>query len=78
VEKSTASVKRRGKNISQPLAFPDLGQSEFFTERSQPRWLSEGVTAENTEGGRQNTVPLFFGGTVLWMHKPDRTQEENV
>jgi len=27
VERSTASVKRRGKNISQPLAFLDLGQS---------------------------------------------------
>jgi hypothetical protein len=27
VESSTASVKRRGKNISQPVAFLDLGQS---------------------------------------------------
>jgi hypothetical protein len=58
VERSTASVKRRGKNISQPLAFLDLGQSEVFTERSQPRWLCERATAENTEGGRHNTAGM--------------------
>ena len=58
VERSTASVKRRGKNISQPLAYLDLGQSEVFTERSQPRWLCERATAEKTEGGRHNTAGM--------------------
>lgn len=52
------SVKRRGKNISQPLAYLDLGQSEVFTERSQPRWLCERATAEKTEGGRHNTAGM--------------------
>ena len=46
VECRDSSVKRRGINISQPLAYLDLGQSEVFTERSQPRWLCEGATAE--------------------------------
>ena len=76
VERSTASVKRRGKNISQPLAFLDLGQSEVFTERSQPRWLCERATAENTKGGRHNTAGMqcsvVYGAkrneAVLWMH----------
>jgi len=58
VERSTASVKRRGKNISQPLVYLDLGQSEVFTERSQPRWLCERATAEKTEGGRHNTAGM--------------------
>ena len=58
VERRNSSVKRRGKNISQPLAFLDLGQSEVFTERSQPRWLCERATAEKTEGGRHNTAGM--------------------
>ena len=27
-------------------------------EWSQPRWLGEGATAENTEGGRHNTAGM--------------------
>jgi hypothetical protein len=64
------------------LAYLDLGQSEVFTERSQPRWLDEGATAEKTEGGRHNTAGMECSvvyeakrnEAVLWMHKPDRTQ----
>ena len=64
----------------------DLGQSEVFTERSQARWLGEGATAEKIKGGRHNTAEMkcsvVYGAkrneAVLWMHKPDRTQEENV
>jgi hypothetical protein len=36
----------------------DLGQSEVFTDRSQPRWLGEGATAENMKGGRHNTAGM--------------------
>ncbi|NDP21410.1 MAG: hypothetical protein GZ091_10065 [Paludibacter sp.] len=52
------SVKRRGKNIRQPEAYLDLGQSEVFTERSQTRWRCEGATAEKTEGCRHNTAGM--------------------
>ncbi|TDE05315.1 hypothetical protein [Flavobacterium hiemivividum] len=69
-------MKRRGKNISQPLAFLDLGQSEVFTERSQPRWLCERATAEKIKGGRHNTAGMQWNvacgvqrnEAVLWMH----------
>jgi hypothetical protein len=40
------------------LAFLDLGQSEVFTERSQPRWLCERATAEKIKGGRHNTAGM--------------------
>jgi len=30
----------------------------FFTERSQPRWLSEGATAEKIRGGRHDTAGM--------------------
>ena len=55
-------------------------------ERSQPRWLCEGATAEKIKGGRHNTAGMQWNGAcgaerneaVLWMHKPCRMQEENV
>jgi hypothetical protein len=30
----------------------------FFTERSQPRWLCEGATAEKIKGGRHDTAGM--------------------
>ncbi|WP_165930180.1 hypothetical protein [Flavobacterium ranwuense] len=51
-------MKRRGKNISQPLAFLDLGQSDVFTEWRQPRWLCEGATAEKIKGDRHDTAGM--------------------
>jgi hypothetical protein len=55
-------------------------------KRRQPRWLGEGATAEKTEGGRHDTAGMQWSAAcgaerneaVLWMHKPDRTQEESV
>ncbi|WKL44183.1 hypothetical protein [Flavobacterium sp. ZE23DGlu08] len=68
-------MKRRGKNIRQPKAFLDLGQSDVFTERRQPRWLCEGATAEKVKGDRHDTAGMQWNRAcgvqrneaVLWM-----------
>ena len=62
VECSAACVIRRGKNIRQPKAFLDLGRSDVFTERRQPRWLCEGATAEKIKGDRHDTAGMQRNG----------------
>jgi hypothetical protein len=47
-----------GKNIRKPQAYLDLGQSYVFAERSQPRWLCEGATAEKIKGDRHDTAGM--------------------
>ncbi|WP_167365558.1 hypothetical protein [Flavobacterium xinjiangense] len=47
----------------------------FFTERSQPRWLGEGATAEKIKGDRHDTAGMQWSvacgakrnEAVLWM-----------
>ena len=64
-----------GENKRQPLAFLDLGRSDVFTERRQPRWLCEGATAEKIKGDRHDTAGMQWNGAcgvkrneaVLWM-----------
>jgi hypothetical protein len=55
VERSAASVKRRGKYKRQPLAFLDLGQS---ANGAKPDGCAKSATAEKIRGGRQNTAGM--------------------
>ena len=65
VERRDRSVKRRGnkyKTSAFSAEFLDLGRSDVFTERRQPRWLCEGATAEKIKGDRHDTAGMQWNG----------------